>query len=71
MNICNVVPGHGDLGINGARIVTPGDHTRSLLWERMQRRDSFGMPPLGSTLVDTAGRQLLLDWIDAMNQNCL
>ena len=71
MNICNVAPDHGDLGINGARIVTPGDHARSLLWERMQRRDSFGMPPLGSTLVDTAGRQLLLDWIDAMNQNCL
>ncbi len=71
MNLCNAVPLHGDLGINGARLVTPGDHRLSLLWERMQRRDSFGMPPLGSTLIDTAGRQLLLDWIDAMNQNCL
>lgn len=71
MNICNAAPQAGDLGIAGALVVAPGDHARSLLWVRMQRRDAPAMPPLGSTLVDTAGAALLQAWIDGMGVNCL
>ena len=62
---CNVVP-QDDLGIPDARIVAPGDAVRSVLAVRPDRRDSTGMPPLASTVVDGAGVQLLVDWIESL-----
>lgn len=44
--------------------ITAGDRTRSELWQRMSRRDSFGMPPLGSHVVDQAAVDLIGEWID-------
>src|SRR5690606_26261651 len=35
MNAVDVAPSAGDMGIANARIVAPGDHTRSILWQRM------------------------------------
>ena len=64
---CNVVPLGGDLGIAGARLIAPGDSARSLIPVRAARRDSHGMPPLGSLRVDTAGIDLLRDWIDGLS----
>lgn len=55
----NAVPGG-----SGLRITT-GDHVASDLWQRMGRRDAFGMPPLGSSLVDADALDLLAAWIDA------
>ncbi|MEE4163910.1 MAG: PQQ-dependent sugar dehydrogenase [Woeseiaceae bacterium] len=65
-NACDVVPLNGQLGIPNARLVAPGDSARSLLVERMQRRDIHGMPPLGSSVVDTAGVTLISNWIDGL-----
>jgi len=70
MNICNVVPENGDLSINDARLLYPGDPAKSILLERMKRRDVHGMPPLGSFLVDTEGAALLEAWITAMGSSC-
>jgi hypothetical protein len=47
-------------------IITPGNAGQSILVERTSRRDSHGMPPLGSTIVDAAGVQLLTDWINGL-----
>lgn len=44
----------------------PGDAAKSMLWQRIQRRDAAGMPPLGSTKVDTAGVALLEAWIQQL-----
>lgn len=63
MNICNVAPQNGDLDIADAQLLAPGAPERSLLLQRMQRRDALGMPPLGSNLVDEAGAALIDDWI--------
>ena len=60
---CNAVPQAGDLGIADALIIRPGDVERSVLLERMNRRDSQGMPPLGSAQVDPAGVELVSSWI--------
>ncbi|MGB5740383.1 MAG: hypothetical protein WBM54_13660, partial [Woeseia sp.] len=62
-NACDVTPQRGDLGIGNARIIAPGDAARSVLANRMNRRDANGMPPLGSNLVDSDGVALMSDWI--------
>jgi len=67
MNVCDQLPQQSDLGIAEARLVKPGDPARSLLLARIQRRDLHGMPPLGSKLVDTAGAQLIEDWIRSLS----
>lgn len=68
-NACGAVPLEGDLGIGNARLIAPGDATRSVLINRASRRDSKGMPPIGSNLVDTAGLTLLTNWINSL-PNC-
>ena len=68
-NTCNTVPLEGDLGIANARLIAPGDAARSLIINRAGRRDSHGMPPLGSNLIDTVGISLLATWINGL-VNC-
>ena len=65
-NACNVVPQAGDLGIANARIIAPGEAARSVLVARANRRDASGMPPLGSTIVDSAGVALLTNWVNSL-----
>jgi len=64
--VIDALPQRGDLGIANARLVAPGDHARSVLWERLRRRDAFAMPPLGSHEVDALGAALIAQWIDAL-----
>ena len=66
-NACNATPQAGDLGIANARIIAPGDAGRSVLVGRADRRDALGMPPLASTLVDSAGVALLRSWINSLS----
>lgn len=62
----NVVPSAGDLGIVEARIIAPGDRSRSVLWQRMQLLDGNRMPPLSSHLVDEDAVTIIGDWIDSL-----
>lgn len=66
-NACDAIPQEGDIGIANARLIAPGDAARSLIIERANRRDSRGMPPLGSNLVDTSGINLLTTWINGLS----
>ena len=63
---CDVAPGLGDLGIANARLIAPGSAARSVLVERMSRRDANGMPPLASVKVDTDGAALLTSWVNSL-----
>tara|TARA_R110002049_G_scaffold54526_3_gene151716 strand:+ start:1384 stop:7320 length:5937 start_codon:yes stop_codon:yes gene_type:complete len=65
-NTCNVDPTSGDLGISNAKLIAPGAPSRSLIIERASRRDSHGMPPLGSNIVDTTGVTLLTNWVNSL-----
>jgi len=67
MNACAVRPSSGDLGIADGLLIAPGDAARSLVVERMRRRDAHGMPPLGSNVVDTDGVALVSQWIDSLS----
>jgi uncharacterized repeat protein (TIGR03806 family) len=69
-NACDAMPLEGNLGIAGARLIAPGDAARSLIVARAGRRDSHGMPPLGSNLIDNDGISLLAAWIDGL-ANCM
>ncbi len=66
MGICNQTPEHGDLGVPGAFILTPGNHAASVMWLRMSQRMSNFMPPIASKVPDTAGATLLAEWIDGL-----
>ena len=66
MDVCNVLPQNGDLGITDARLLAPGEPARSLLRERISRLDSTRMPPSSSNVIDINGVSLLDDWITAI-----
>lgn len=63
MGICDAEPQHGDLGIDGARVVVPGDPEKSLLYRRVVTTTAYRMPPLGPLTADAAGAELLATWI--------
>lgn len=67
-NACDVAPTAGDLGLgSNARLIAPGSSASSLVVNRMNRRDSSAMPPLGSLMPDTAGVSLVSQWIDSLS----
>jgi uncharacterized repeat protein (TIGR03806 family) len=65
-NACDALPLEGDLGIPNARLIAPGNSGASLIVDRMQRRDSHGMPPLGSGVIDSLNVARISAWIDGL-----
>jgi glucose/arabinose dehydrogenase len=63
---CNVDPSAGNLGIADAKIVVPGDPSKSTLTLRMRALDSNRMPPLASRKVDEAGTNAVESWIRSL-----
>ena len=66
-NACNAPPRQGRLGNPSALLIAPGAPENSLVIERATRRDVHGMPPLGSSIVDTGGIALLTNWINDLS----
>lgn len=66
MRILGVVPQHDPLGIADARLIAPGDPSRSVLLERMSRRGPRQMPPLGTNRIDEQGTALIREWIASL-----
>lgn len=66
-NTCDIAPTSGTLGLADPRIIAPGDASRSVIVDRISRRDIHGMPPIASNMVDTNGVTLLTEWITAMS----
>ena len=66
MNICNVDPQQGSLGINQAKLLAPGDPARSILLERISRNGQTRMPPVGNNVLDSDAINLLTDWIKSI-----
>jgi putative heme-binding domain-containing protein len=59
-------PVRGDFGIQGARIIAPGDPFRATLLYRIVTEGSGHMPHIGSRLADEAGGRLVRDWIRSL-----
>ena len=66
-NTCDVQPTAGNLGIANARLIAPGDASRSVVVSRVNRTDADMMPPLARHTIDTAGVQLLTSWINGLS----
>ena len=66
MNICNVDPQQGNLGINQAKLLAPGDPARSILLERISRNGQTRMPPVGSNVLDSDAITLMTAWINSL-----
>ncbi|MCC7137047.1 MAG: PQQ-dependent sugar dehydrogenase [Planctomycetes bacterium] len=64
MGVVGVAPQQGGLGLPDPRIVTSGARAASVLWLRVGALDGNRMPPLGSSVVDADGQDLVGDWID-------
>ncbi len=56
----------GDIGVVGAQILTPGSPEKSLLSLRPHSTGASRMPPIASSVVDTAGLAVVDDWIKAL-----
>jgi uncharacterized repeat protein (TIGR03806 family) len=65
--ICNVNPTLGGLGVPNAKLFSPGNPDASVVFLRMNQRDSSAaMPPLASTIVDAKGAALLSNWLGSL-----
>ena len=64
-HLCDEAPEQGDLGVAGARVFFPGDPARSLVSLRMQRLGANRMPPVGSSVIDTVGADVVDRYITA------
>jgi mono/diheme cytochrome c family protein len=66
-HLIDAVPEHGNFGLSDARLISPGNRAPSVLPTRMALRGAPGqMPPLGTALPDTAGVQLLSEWLQSL-----
>ncbi len=62
----DVLPQHGNLNIADARVLVTGSPEKSLLWQRMGRRDERGMPRVASSVVDEDAVKLIEAWIQQL-----
>ena len=66
-NACNITPTFGDLGITDSRLIAPGSAARSVIVARINRTGADAMPPLARHTIDTAGVQLISDWVNGLS----
>jgi glucose/arabinose dehydrogenase len=57
----------GDLGLAGAKVITPGNLEKSILWQRLRRTDFFRMPPVAVNSLPPPILPALEEWIRGMN----
>lgn len=62
---CNSEPGQSSLGITNPKIIAEGQPENSVLLARMKAKDANRMPPIGNTVTDQAGVDLITEWITA------
>jgi hypothetical protein len=69
MGICYTDSIQGDLGIEGAQLLVPGNSDQSLIFQRMITRIiDERMPPIGSVQIDNSGALLILEWIESLTE---
>jgi mono/diheme cytochrome c family protein len=64
--LIDVDPLHDRFGVEGAKLVSPGEPDRSLLLHRMAFRGRGQMPQLATSLVDQHAVELIRKWIEDM-----
>lgn len=59
----DIRPTQGAFGIHDARVVSPGDPSRSVLLYRICKLGNGHMPHIGATEIDRTGLELICEWI--------
>lgn len=67
MDVCDVPPENGNMGVSGSVLLAPGDPSLSLMSLRMHALDSFRMPDVGTRVVDPLGTSLVDEWIEGLS----
>jgi hypothetical protein len=62
-----VVPDKGDLGVAGAKLLSPGAPATSVLHQRLLAQPPYRMPPLATSRPDTGGAALIEAWITQLS----
>ncbi len=62
----NQVPTRGDFGLDNARVIVPGEPSRSTLLYRINATGSAHMPLIGAAEVDENAERLLRKWIQTL-----
>ena len=65
--LCNTPPDKGNLGIDGALLLDPGDSANSLVWHRLSATPPQQMPPLAVSRLDQLAADAIAAWIDTLN----
>jgi len=65
-DMVGVRPTQGTFGIHAAQVIAAGDPFRSVLLYRMAKLGGGRMPHIGSTEVDSAGVELICEWVRQM-----
>jgi putative heme-binding domain-containing protein len=63
LNLVDIAPTQGGLGLKQPKLVAPGDPWNSVLAVRLAKLGSGHMPPIGTRDVDVAGLKIVEDWI--------
>lgn len=63
MGAIGVQPSQTDFGVEGAKLIAPGRPDLSVVSLRIHMQEAGRMPPLGRTVVDEAGVNLIDRWI--------
>jgi putative heme-binding domain-containing protein len=66
-DVVDALPRWGAFGIDGARVVAPGDPSGSVLLYRLAKTGSGRMPRLGPRQVDVRGVRLVSAWIESLD----
>lgn len=67
MGACDALPTVSDMGIADAKLLSPGEPNKSILFLRMISLDEYRMPPLGTNIVDEVGVYIIKEWIESLN----
>ncbi len=67
INAIDLAPTQGSFGIDDAKVLSPGDPYRSVLFYRMATLGTGHMPKLWSRANDPEGLKLVHDWIASMS----
>jgi hypothetical protein len=63
---CDEAPVEPVSGNVAERIIKPGDNSLSTVWLRAHQRTNQFMPPLGSSVPDVEGVNMLKDWMNLL-----
>ncbi len=63
MKLISEKPIHGDFGLTGSALITPGDPWASVLFYRLSKTGRGHMPHVGSQLQDPVGLKVVREWI--------